>query len=268
MSYNQGLSTSGNAYESVLSLDPTSSYLGVNRTSPMAQLDVGGSIRADTFDGVEWGMVSNKPLFSNVAYTGSYADLTGRPMIPTVPTVPGALSGFSNDLILFANALTTGALTAASLSSSNLTITKTASATHPLLAMTSGASQGYFCSSSSFYGSDPGLNTLTVDSSDVNFLGAINATNSNLNHTIGNIASTSTGVSVYGSLAVSGTAGINTLMIQNRLYHSGQSSNLKTAVINDIVIDLIRVINADSNAILRLKELGVFDAYIAAASNT
>lgn len=65
--------------------------------------------------------------------------------------------------------------------------------------------------------------------SNLSTSGVLQAANAQVNHTVGNNASIRQGVAVYGHLAVQGTAGVNSVFLQNRLlvHNQGGSSNLR-----------------------------------------
>lgn len=134
------------------------------------------------------------------------------------------------------------------------------------------------------------LDRLDIGCSNLWIRGSLFAPASNINHYVGNIASVNTGVFIYGSVAATGTTALNSVYVGNSLYHSGGPSNLieiinsngqipysrivnapaqpdSNAIVTDIVRDLVLAINSDSNAVLRLKQLGVFDEFLRLSSN-
>lgn len=69
-----------------------SSNIGIKTTNPVCDLHVNGVIYATAYSNVDWGSLVNVPTFISTPFTGSYTDLTNRPV---------ALSAFSNDLSAF-----------------------------------------------------------------------------------------------------------------------------------------------------------------------
>jgi Chaperone of endosialidase len=71
-----------------------SSNVGIKNSAPRYDLDVNGVINAASYCNITWSIVSGKPSFSAMAYSGSntWANLTG---------MPTQLSYFANDLTSF-----------------------------------------------------------------------------------------------------------------------------------------------------------------------
>ncbi|KXZ46497.1 hypothetical protein GPECTOR_43g934 [Gonium pectorale] len=252
--YNNGTGLQEGALPDFLTLNADTNSLGINQPAPQYELDVGGTVYADRY--------------ANVAY----ADLVGRPT---------ALSSFSNDLSSFPRAITVGgALTAAGYC--NLQWAQVGGRPTALSAFSNDLKLSLFSNDLKLSAFSNDLTTF----SNLSTPGALQATNAQVNHTVGNIASIGQGVAVYGHLAVQGTAGVNSVFLQNRLVHNqGGSSNLievinqqgqipysrivnapdqpdVNAIVGDIISDLMLAINSDPAALQRLKDLGVFDQFI------
>jgi Chaperone of endosialidase len=70
-----------------------STNVGVKTTNPLYDFEVSGAVYATTYCNVNYNDLINKPVYSSVATTGAYADLTGKPTVLTQFT--NNLSSFS-----------------------------------------------------------------------------------------------------------------------------------------------------------------------------
>lgn len=76
-----------------------SSNIGIKTTTPAYDLDVNGTVNATTYCNIQWSQVNSKPSFCNIATTGAWSDLSGKPT---------TLSYFTNDLSNFTGVVTFG----------------------------------------------------------------------------------------------------------------------------------------------------------------
>ena len=77
---------------------PTATVSKSGDTATISITDKNGTTTVTVKDGADgstdWSGITNKPTFATVATSGSYADLSNKPTIPTVPT---DVSAFNND---------------------------------------------------------------------------------------------------------------------------------------------------------------------------
>lgn len=318
-SYNSYFFGTGTDYDGVLYFK--NGNVGVNKSSPLYPLDVNGDINASalringtsitanlTTGNLRTTTLSNTGnMYTTTLYSQNVtnantvtSDLVGANILDTVDLyVSGnANTNYINTTGLYAADVSTTLLTVSNLTVNGSTTTSSITNNNPIKFSINGTTRmtlsnnGYVGIGTSTPAYMLDVPTGSIQGSNVNVIGQMNALNSNVTHTMGCISSTNAGAFVYGNLAVSQTVSANYVLLSDGMYtvNSNNSSNLITiidangyvpysrvtqapalpdtqAVVNQIVADLVAALDGNSNAIARIKSLNLYDRYISDTSN-